>query len=112
MLLRLELKYRAAWLPNQSIQFSSSVAGIMDISAWRMFRARIIFLYMSTEEIAEAVMALPEKERLELARRIVESVEAEHVVSDRIAEAVRGIEDIATGKLAGLSEAEFRDTFR
>jgi len=55
---------------------------------------------MSTQEIAEAVMALPEKERLELARRIVTSIGSEDV-SSRITNAVRGIEDIVTGKVAG-----------
>jgi hypothetical protein len=67
---------------------------------------------MSAQEIADAVMALPEKERLELARRIVASVEAEHMVSQRVAEAVHGIEDIVIGKVAGLSEAEFRDALK
>jgi hypothetical protein len=67
---------------------------------------------MSAQEIAEAVMALPEKERLELARRIVASVEAEGEVFRRIAEAVPGIEDIASGKVAGLSEAEFRNALK
>lgn len=57
-------------------------------------------------------MALPEKERLELARRIVESVEAERSVSERIAQAVGGIEDVVTGKIAGLNEAEFRDALK
>lgn len=57
-------------------------------------------------------MALPEKERLELARRIVASVAAEQEVSRRIGEAVHGIEDIATGNLAGLSEAEFRNALK
>jgi hypothetical protein len=67
---------------------------------------------MSTQEIADAVMALPEKERLELARRIVASVATEQEVSTRIAGAVRGIEDIVTGKVTGLSEAEFRDALK
>ena len=35
---------------------------------------------MSTQELAQAAMALPERERLDLARRIVESVEAERGV--------------------------------
>jgi hypothetical protein len=67
---------------------------------------------MSTQEITDAVMALPEKERLDLARHIVASVESERRVSERVAEAVRGIEDIVTGKVTGLSEAEFRDALK
>jgi len=66
---------------------------------------------MSTQEIAEAVMALSEKERLELARRIVNSIGSEDV-SARIADAVPGIEDVVTGKVAGLNESEFRDALK
>jgi hypothetical protein len=64
---------------------------------------------MSAQEIAETVMALPEKERLELARRIVAS---EHDVSARISDAVKGIEDVVTGKVTGLNEDEFRNTLK
>ena len=67
---------------------------------------------MSIREIDEAVMELSEQERLELARRIVASLVAEKEVSGKIAEAVRGIEDVVTGKLAGLSETEFRDALK
>ena len=57
-------------------------------------------------------MALPQDERLALARRIVASVVAEQESSSQIDEAVRGIEDVMTGKVPGLSEAEFRDALR
>ena len=57
-------------------------------------------------------MGLPEKERLELARRIVASIVAEHESSAEIAQAVRGIEDVVTGKVRGLSEVEFRDALQ
>ena len=67
---------------------------------------------MSALEIAEAVMELPEKERLELARRIVESIAVEREISGKIARAVRGIEDVITGRVAGLSEAEFRNALK
>jgi hypothetical protein len=67
---------------------------------------------MSAQEIADAVMALPEKERLELARRIVASIDLEKKVSARIADAVRGIEDVVTGKVVGLTEVEFRDALK
>jgi hypothetical protein len=63
---------------------------------------------MSAHEIAEAVLALPEVERLELARRIVATVVEEHEQAGEIAKAVCGIEDVMTGKVRGLSEAEFR----
>ena len=67
---------------------------------------------MSTQEIAQAVMELPEKERLELARRIVSSLVAEEENSAKIAQGVGGIEDIITGKVAGLSEVEFRNALK
>jgi len=64
---------------------------------------------MSVQDITEAVMELPEKERLELARRIVTSIVAEQQNSADILQAVQGIEDVVTGKVRGLSEAEFRE---
>jgi hypothetical protein len=67
---------------------------------------------MSTQEITEAVMELPENDRLELARRIVASIVAEQEVAGAISQAVQGIEDVVTGKVRGLSEAEFRDALR
>lgn len=57
-------------------------------------------------------MELPEKERLDLARKIIASVAAEQECSERIGEAVQGIEDVVTGKVTGLSESEFRDALR
>jgi len=54
-------------------------------------------------------MELPERDRLALARRIVASIASEREVSGQIAKAVPGMEDIATGQIRGLTEAEFRD---
>lgn len=62
---------------------------------------------MSVHEIAEAVMELPEADRLELARRIVSSVVAERKNAPDIEHAIKGIEDVLTGRIRGLSEAEF-----
>ena len=67
---------------------------------------------MSAREIADAVMELPETERLELARRIVATIAAEREISKKISDAVQGIEDIVTGKLTGLNETEFRDALK
>lgn len=57
-------------------------------------------------------MDLPEQDRLELARRIVAGIVAEQQTSGEVAQAVRGIEDVVTGKVRGLSEAEFRDALK
>ncbi len=64
---------------------------------------------MSTQEIAEVVMEMPEKDRLELARCIIASIVIERELSATVVESVQGIEDVITGKVRGLSEAEFRD---
>ena len=70
------------------------------------------YVAMSVQDIAEAVMELPEKERLDLARRIVASIAVEKDASEEILKAVPGIEDVVTGKIRGLSEAEFRDALK
>ena len=67
---------------------------------------------MSSEQITEAVMELPEKDRLELARRIIASIVAERETSDSIAKAVKGIEEVVKGKIRGLNEDEFRDALK
>ena len=63
---------------------------------------------MSVHEIAEAVMELSENERLDLARRIVASVIEEQESANQVARAVQGIEDVLTGRVRGLNEAEFQ----
>lgn len=65
-------------------------------------------LDMSSDSLTEAVFALPEAERLELARRIVESIFAERRVGELMADGVRRIEEVVTGKVRGLSEEEYR----
>ena len=67
---------------------------------------------MSTTDIAQAAMELPEKERLDLARRIVASLVVEQENAGQIAQAVAGIEDIVIGKVPGLTEVEFRNALK
>ena len=69
-------------------------------------------LRMSVYEIAEAVVELPENDRLELARRIVAGVFIQPATSEEVAQAVRGIKDVLTGRVRGLTEAEFREALR
>jgi hypothetical protein len=59
-------------------------------------------------QITESVLALPESDRLELARRIVESVATERRISELVSDGVRRIEDVLTGKVRGFSEEEHR----
>ena len=54
------------------------------------------------------VLELPPDERLELARRLVESVVAPATLNEAIKEGIRRIEDIATGRVRGLTEEEYR----
>ena len=63
---------------------------------------------MIPNQLTESVLALPESDRLELARRIVESVTTERRVGELVAEGVRRIEDVVTGKTLGLSEEDYR----
>ena len=63
---------------------------------------------MIPNQLTESVLALPEDERLELARRIVESVTTERRVGELVAEGVRRIEDVVSGKSRSLSEEEYR----
>ncbi len=63
---------------------------------------------MSAADLARVAMELPPEERLELARRLVESVVAPDSLNEAIKEGIRRIEDIATGRVKGLTEEEYR----
>jgi hypothetical protein len=64
---------------------------------------------MIPNELTESVLALPESERLELARRIVESIATERRVEESVADGVRRIEDVVSGKTRGFSDEEYRN---
>ena len=63
---------------------------------------------MLTAELSRAVLELPAEDRLELARRLVESVVEPASLTEEIHEGFRRIEDIAAGRVVGLTEEEFR----
>ncbi len=63
---------------------------------------------MSSTELSRAALELPADERLELARRLVESVVAPAPLNEAVAEGIRRIEDIASGRVEGLTEEQFR----
>jgi putative addiction module component (TIGR02574 family) len=67
---------------------------------------------MGPADLARAALDLPPEERLDLARRLVESVVAPDALSDAIAEGIRRIEDLATGRVKGLSEEEYRTALK
>jgi hypothetical protein len=63
---------------------------------------------MGSAELARIALELPPEERLDLARLLVESVVAPAVLNQAITEGIRRIEDLATGRVQGLTEEEFR----
>jgi putative addiction module component (TIGR02574 family) len=63
---------------------------------------------MVSTEVSTAALELPPEERLELARRLVESVVAPASLKEAIREGVRRIEDMATGRVQGLTEEQYR----
>jgi putative addiction module component (TIGR02574 family) len=63
---------------------------------------------MSSADLSRAALELPAEERLELARRLVESVVAPAALNAAVTEGIRRIEDIATGRVKGLTEEQFR----
>ena len=58
---------------------------------------------------ARRSLSLPlSEDRLELARRLVESVVLPLPLNEAVAEGIRRIEDIATGRVEGLTEEQYR----
>jgi len=66
---------------------------------------------MSAADVAQIALGLPPEERLELARRLVESVVAPLPLQDAITEGLRRIEELATG-VKGLTEEEYRTAMK
>lgn len=67
---------------------------------------------MTTARLTEAVLALPETERLALAREIIASLSNDEAQKMAIEEGVRRMEDIIKGQTAGLTESQFREALR
>lgn len=63
---------------------------------------------MGSENLAKMAMALPAEERLDLARRLLESVVAPDSLNKAIVESIHRIEDLVTGRVTGLTEEEYR----
>ena len=67
---------------------------------------------MVSTSVAKMAFELPPEERLELARRLVESVVAPDSITEELTEGIQRIEDIATGRIKGLTEEEYRASLR
>jgi putative addiction module component (TIGR02574 family) len=63
---------------------------------------------MVPAEIARTALDLPVEDRLELARRLVESVVTPAELNEVVAEGIRRIEDVAAGRTFGLTDEQFR----
>jgi putative addiction module component (TIGR02574 family) len=63
---------------------------------------------MVSAELSRIALELPPEERLELARRLVESVVEPEALSEAACEGIRRIEAIAAGRVKGLTEEEYR----
>ncbi len=67
---------------------------------------------MGSAELVRIALELPPEERLDLARRLVESVVEPASLNEAVTEGIRRIEDIATGRVRGLTEEEYRATLQ
>lgn len=67
---------------------------------------------MIDRELSRSALELPPNERLELARRLVESVVEPAELTDAAKEGLRRIEDIVAGRVQGLSEEQYRAAMR
>ena len=62
--------------------------------------------------ITKGLFQLPPEERLELARRLVESVVAPEPLDEAVLEGIRRIEDIATDRAQGMTEEQYSAALR
>lgn len=67
---------------------------------------------MIPQAVAQTALALPEDERLELARQLIASVVTESNLNELVAEGMQRIEDVARGKVLPLAEEQFRAALR
>ena len=63
---------------------------------------------MLDRELTRTALELPPAERLELARRLVESVVEPAPLAPAVEGGIRRIEDVISGRVPGLTEAEYR----
>ena len=63
---------------------------------------------MSSADLSRVALELPPEERLDLARRLVESVIEPAPLKEAVDEGIRRIEEIASGRVPGLTEEEYR----
>ena len=74
--------------------------------------ANVPLCRMIPADLAQTAMDLSVEDRLELARRLVESVVTPAALNEAVAEGIRRIEDVAAGRTSGLTEEQFRSALR
>jgi putative addiction module component (TIGR02574 family) len=67
---------------------------------------------MRSTDLSRLALELPPEDRLELARRLVESVVAPASLNEAVTEGIRRIEDVVTGRVEGLTEEQYRAALR
>jgi putative addiction module component (TIGR02574 family) len=67
---------------------------------------------MLSTELSRTVLGLPPEDRLELARQLVESVVEPATLTEAVKEGIQRIEDVATGRVSGLTEEQYRAAMR
>ena len=68
--------------------------------------------HMLDSELSRTALELPSSERLELARRLVESVVEPIPLNAAVKEGIQRIEAVAAGRVAGLTEEQYRAAVR
>ena len=63
---------------------------------------------MLSLELSRAALQLSPGVRLELARRLLESVAEPEPLTDTVQQGIRRIEDVASGSVKGLTEDQYR----
>ena len=63
---------------------------------------------MVAADLSRIALELPAEDLLVLARRLVESVVVPAPLNEVVAEGIRRIEDIAAGRVEGLTEEQYR----
>ncbi len=63
---------------------------------------------MIPAELTRKMLKLPVEDRLELARQLMESVVSPATLNEAVADGIRRIEEVASGRVTPLTEQEFR----
>ena len=63
---------------------------------------------MLPSDLSRIALELPPEDRLELARRLVESFVVPLPLNEAVTEGFRRIEEIATGRVEGLTQEQYR----